>query len=1124
MSTRREELLKFKIQTEGDRELQALASKLLELGDGSDTAAAQAQQLVDELQRLSTVTGNIRSFVALKASLADTATSLDAAKTKLAAVRTEFDAAEKPTVKLEKAFARASAEVEKLTKQQNKQQAELGKANNALQAAGVDTEKLGSAYAELQQELSEVGASAKDMTTGLDKAGAATKGAAAGVSTLERAAKSSSAALASIATRLTLVSGAATAAIKSLAAISGAALFTGAIRSAATLEDALSQVRAVSGATAEEMVRLKDAAEAGGAATRFSTLEAAQGLGELARATGDATTAIAALPSTLALAQASGIGVAEAATLMTTTLTQFGLGADQAARVADVMAKEVNSTTDSMGGLGNALTYAAPLAKQLGMDVEETASIIGVLADEGFRGERAGTALRNVFTEMLDPASDFSRELRSLGIETSDFAEIITQLAAKGESGKAALLSLDAAARPALTALVDKGGAKLREMDAQLRNSAGEAERTAATMGDNLSGAAESMKDSFDRARRSLVEPLLAPLQAELQTLAAELETFAASPEFEQIKVALTTLFTESATAARQLITEIDFAALSQKISAFLAESGASLQEFTQNMGEVIGTLQTIGNAFELIYNLAQSAVLGIAAVVSKLVEVLASVVDGLSAPARAMLEFLGLIEEGAFDLSNFAGGMGAVAEEFRGRFTSNMLEAGKALSDLQGNVEGASREAERSGERLKDAGNKAAAAGTQMAAAGQEAEKGMQAGAKGAADAASATQRAAGDLEGSASRIKKAYADLGIQSQQQLQGAAEAARRNFELIRDAVRSGEASAEDARRAFAAYAEAARAAVADSDAIARQRVEGELRVQEMLLGTKSALGGVGDASLDMGAKAEEGAGRAGNAYRNMGNAAAGAAGNIQKQGGAATSAGKATENYGKTADAVALTTRKLSDEALNAYRAMNKLAIGLTGIANQRFTDGINRVTAAIERQGSALDARIKQLNDEAEQMDENYGLLQQLRREYHYLAEEEIQRLFQAEVRLKQMREQNAANVIGSAAQQIAAYEAQTRAANEAAAAAEAANDAAGGLTQRSGGLTGRQSAQAPAPPPVREVAPAPSTSSAGGNEIVLRVVSDATGGARLTLTQQQLQDIATAVVRLINQSRSVSA
>ena len=1122
MSAKREELLEFKIKTDGERELAALGSRLLELSKGSDVAAEQAQQLVDELQKLSTVSAGIKGFVALKASLTDTADALEKAKTRLSAVRAEFDATDAPTKKLEKSLAKATAEVDKLTKSQNRQQAELARTSNLLKSSGVDLDKLGSEYAALQDELAGVTDSAKDMAGDLSKAGAATKSAASGVDKLDHAAKASSVSLASIASRLTLVSGAAVGAVKALAAISGAALFTGAIESAATLEEALSQVQAVSGASAAEMVKLKEAAEAGGAATKFSTLEAAEGLGELARATGDASTAIAALPSTLALAQAAGIGVAEAATLMTTTLTQFGLDADQAGRVADVMAKEVNSTTDSMTGLGNALSYAAPLAKQLGLDIEDTAAIIGVMADEGFRGERAGTALRNVFTEMSDPASKFAKALRGLGIETTDFAEVITKLAASGDKGKAALLELDAAARPAIVALVDKGGAKLAELEASLRSASGEAVRTAEVMGDNLSGSLESMKDSFDRARRSLVEPLLDPLKNELQALAGEIESFAASPEFETIKTALKDMFVESAAAARTLIAEIDFEKVAENIRNFMEGSGQSIKEFTASIGEIVQVVEIVGNAFQLMFNVAQTAILGLASAFSEFVSLAAKIYDGISGPQRALLEFFGVIKEGQGDLTEFAGGMHAVAEEFAGRFANNAMEAEAALAALGDSVSGSTEKAKTGAADLAVAGSRAAAASKAMGEAANEGAQGLDAQAKGSAAAAAATQKAAAEMESGASRVKKAFEDLGIVSQQSLNESAESARRNFELIQSAVRAGEASAEDARRAFAAYAAAARAAVAESDENAKARVEAELRVLAAITGNTGEVEKLRKASDGLGDS--DGPDKLRSKLNGLGGAASGAASSVGK---AADATGKANEKAKEGTGLMkgyALSWDGMNDSAAKALVAMNKYLVnGMTGTHSRQYKRNIEFLTEEMQRQLRVVRELTAAANEQNAVYDENEQRLIALRQQYKWLADDELQALIDAEQRLADNRKRADEEARQRAEETSAAYREQREAA------AEAAKEAA----ESGSALTGRsnQGAQATATAAKEVLTSAASAAEAiqgaanavASAEVTLRVIAEPTQGVAIVLSKQQTDDIAAAVIRTLSLAKGSS-
>lgn len=980
-----EEKIRVGVETSGDREVAALRSELGKLSQGSDAAAEQAQALVAELDKLAKTSSNIKQFTTLKASITETATALEKAKERLAAVGAEADRTEKPTAKLQASLKRAATEVENLSKQQNRQQAALQRTSGALRAAGIDTDQLADAYDELQGEFGQFAGRAGQAANAMRQTGKDSKAAATGVTALDRAATVSKKSLGEIAARLTMVSGAATVAIKGLAALSGAALFSGGIRSAATLEEALSQVRAVSGATADEMERLSAAAEEGGARTRFSTLEAAQGLGELARATGSAQQAIAALPATLSLAQAAGLGVAEAAQFITTTLTQYGLAADQASRVSDVLAQAANTTTADVQGLGNALSYAAPLANQLGLDVERTTAIIGEMADQGFRGERAGTALRNVFSEMLNPASEFAKALRELGIESTDFVDVIDQLASKGKRGQEALLKLDAAARPAILALVNSGGSALRQLDTDLRNAAGSAETTAKVMGDNLSGAAEQIRDTFDRTRRSLVEPLLEPLKDELFALAGQLEEFAQSPEFEEIKQALAGMFSEGAAAARDLIQNVDFAELATKIRTSLADAGTTITEFKENLGTIVATVATIGNAFALVFNSVQAAVLLVAATLAKLASVGAQFGDAFTRPAQRFLEFIGVIEEGAVNFTEIAGGLNAVANEFGDRFANNFDEAAAAAQRLAGAGTEAGVATTAGLGAAAEASTAAAAAAAALEPAAAQAAAAMEEQGRAATESATSTAAAANGMVISAERLKQAFSDMGITAQVDLERAAESAKANFGLIREAVREGQATAEDARRAFGKYADAARAAVADSDVNARTRVESELRVAEAVLGVGAALDDMGRRGLEAGEQVGQGARTGSSALREMATAASDTGVAAARTARGVEQVGTGTDRAARSVGGMSVELTGLNDRLVQAYLGMNRYATNAP-----MWVANINQISAAWRQQNAALDSLNADYDEQLAKLDPLHDRLEELKAAYPFVEEAKL--------------------------------------------------------------------------------------------------------------------------------------
>jgi TP901 family phage tail tape measure protein len=86
------------------------------------------------------------------------------------------------------------------------------------------------------------------------------------------------------------------------------------------------------------------------------------------------------------MARATGTDAALSAGIMSATLRQFKLGAEDATRVADVLTKTANSTFNTVESLGESMKYAGPVAHELGLSLEDTAAILGTLGNAGIQG------------------------------------------------------------------------------------------------------------------------------------------------------------------------------------------------------------------------------------------------------------------------------------------------------------------------------------------------------------------------------------------------------------------------------------------------------------------------------------------------------------------------------------------------------------------------------------------------------------------------------------------------------------------------------------------------------------------------------------------------------------------
>ncbi|WP_149183321.1 phage tail tape measure protein [Streptomyces sp. TRM49041] len=181
--------------------------------------------------------------------------------------------------------------------------------------------------------------------------------------------------------------------------------------------------QAVTGATAGQMQRAAWMANQLGNDLTLPTTtaaDAAEAMVELAKAGFRTDQAISATRASLQLASAAGVNAADSARYLGDIMDQFGLGADQAARAADILAATANNASGGIIDIYYAMRYAGPVAAGLGVSMEDAASAVGMLGKAGILGQTAGTALRGMMANLAAPTKDMRRGLKALGIEAWD--------------------------------------------------------------------------------------------------------------------------------------------------------------------------------------------------------------------------------------------------------------------------------------------------------------------------------------------------------------------------------------------------------------------------------------------------------------------------------------------------------------------------------------------------------------------------------------------------------------------------------------------------------------------------------------------------------------------------------
>ncbi|UYL94073.1 tape measure protein [Geobacillus phage vB_GthS_PK5.1] len=287
-----------------------------------------------------------------------------------------------------------------------------------------------------------------------------------------------------------------------------------AVKKSMDFEAQIDRVGAIAGATPTEIKKLEQAALDLGASTSKSATEVAQGM-EIMGAMGYNTNQIlAAMPGIIAAAEASGEDMALVADTVSAALNAFGLEASEAARVADVLAQAANDSAAGIQDMQYTFKYAAPIARTLGISLEQLGAATEIMANAGIRGETAGTTLRAALIRLSDPPKEAAAMLRELGVRITDssgkmlpFNQIIAQLSKSTEkmsnAQKLAALStiFGTEAASGMLTVIEAGPEKFDELTKSLQNSAGASQEAAQKMKDNLKGSLEELQGAFETAQ-----------------------------------------------------------------------------------------------------------------------------------------------------------------------------------------------------------------------------------------------------------------------------------------------------------------------------------------------------------------------------------------------------------------------------------------------------------------------------------------------------------------------------------------------------------------------------------------------------------------------------------------------
>jgi len=257
----------------------------------------------------------------------------------------------------------------------------------------------------------------------------------------------------------------------------------GVISKSAQYEKALSGLKAITGASAEDISRLSEEAKRLGSTTAFTASDVVSLQTELAKLGFKTDDISNSTEGILDLAAALDIDLASAAEFTGSLVRSFGLTTAETSRVVDVMASSTSNSALNFEALRESMKMVAPVAKATGVSIEKTTALLAVLADRGLKGSMAGTGLATAFIHLNKKGLTLEQAMEKVSNSSNKLA---TAMELADVRGGRALLTLA------------EGAEDIGKLEMAFNNASGAAKTLADERLNNLSGDVTILKSAWE--------------------------------------------------------------------------------------------------------------------------------------------------------------------------------------------------------------------------------------------------------------------------------------------------------------------------------------------------------------------------------------------------------------------------------------------------------------------------------------------------------------------------------------------------------------------------------------------------------------------------------------------------
>ncbi|MGV8924824.1 MAG: phage tail tape measure protein [Ewingella sp.] len=475
------------------------------------------------IKALNAQAGRIEGFRKTSAQLAVTGESLKKAKQEAAQLAIQFKNTEKPTRAQGVALEAAKRSASGLQTKYNGLRQSVQRQRQELQQAGISTRTLSESERRLKTSLSETTAQLNRQRESLARV-SAQQAKLNAVRNRYQAGRQFAGSLTS--------AGMAGVGIATAGAVAGGAV----LKSGYDFAQKNSELQAVLGLKKDsaDMQSLRKQARLLGDNTAASADDAAAAQIIVAKSGADKDGILAATPTILNLSLANKRTMEENATLLMGVKSAFGMTNDTVGHIGDVLSTAMNKSAATFDGLSDTMTYAAPVAKNAGISVEQTAAMAASLADAKITGSMAGTGSRAVISRLQAPTGSAATALGELRVKNADskgnmrpLFVILKEMQKSfdknklGTSQRAEYMKAifgEEASSAAAVLMTDASSGKLDQLTKALQTSDGKTAALVSIMQDNLGGDFKEFQSAYEAVGTDLFDQQEGSLRNLVQT------------------------------------------------------------------------------------------------------------------------------------------------------------------------------------------------------------------------------------------------------------------------------------------------------------------------------------------------------------------------------------------------------------------------------------------------------------------------------------------------------------------------------------------------------------------------------------------------------------------------------